>query len=173
MKSIIRVLAVAACMLAGCHTSTLRDVPYAASSPSGGVPPWEMGEKFVGINGGPCLGTCPVYELYVFSDGRVIFIGKEYTGYTGRATKTVAPSAYQELAVLMAKTGVLDSELKRGTCLSDHPHLTVMRGPTKEGSGVRMQELDSGCAGHADIARDLEKRFIEELEVQRWIAPRR
>lgn len=173
MKSIIRVLAVAACMLAGCHTSTLRDVPYAASSPSGGVPPWEMGEKFVGINGGPCGGTCPVYELYVFSDGRVIFIGKEYTGRQGRVTKNVDPSAYRELAVLMAKLGVLDGELKRGTCLSGRPHLTVMRGPSKDGNGVRVQDLDSGCEGHADLARDIEKAFIADTEVERWIAPRR
>ena len=171
MKSLILVsMALAACALVGCRSAAPLDVPYAASSPSGGVPPWEPGEKFVGISAGSCGGTCPVYELYVFSDGRVIFIGKEYTGRKGRATKNVDRSVYQNIAVLIAKTGVLDGELKAGTCLSDHPHLKVLRGPSKDGNGVRVQELDSGCAGHADLARDIEKRFIDDTEVSRWIA---
>ena len=38
-----------------------------------------FGEKFVAVGGGSCSGTCAVYELYVFDDGRVIFLGKKYT----------------------------------------------------------------------------------------------
>ena len=54
-----------------------------AGSPSGGIPLWNPGEKWVAIAGGACSGTCPVYELYVFDDGRVIFLGKKFTGKTG------------------------------------------------------------------------------------------
>src|SRR6185503_1297034 len=71
--------------------------PYAAGSPSGGIPQWNPGEKFVAIAGGACSGTCPVYELYVFSDGRVIFVGKKYTGKSGIWKKQMDPNVYAEL----------------------------------------------------------------------------
>src|SRR4051812_2669993 len=71
--------------------------PYAAGSPSGGIPQWNPGEKFVAIAGGACAGTCPVYELYVFDDGRVIFVGKKYTGKSGVWKKQMEPNVYAEL----------------------------------------------------------------------------
>jgi len=173
MKNLILVLTfAAACALMGCRSAAAPlDVPYAAAAPSGGVPPFKPGERFVGISSSACLGTCAVYELYVFSDGRVLFIGKQHTGHEGRATKNIAPTVYQDLAVLLARTGVLDREIKAGTCLTDHPHLTIMRGPSKQIEGIRRQELDSGCDGQADLARDIETRFIEDTEIQRWLVP--
>src|SRR6185295_19897985 len=82
--------------------------PYAAGSPSGGIPLWNPGDKFVAIAGGACNGTCPVYEVYVFNDGRVVFLGKKYTGKTGVWRKQVQPQAYDELLALITHTGVLE-----------------------------------------------------------------
>ena len=95
----ILVLAVAVAAISGCvspspATSKPQDRPYAAGSPSGGVPVWNQGEKFVGVAGGDCRGNCPIYELYVFDDGRVVFVGKKNTGRTGIFRKQVAPEAY-------------------------------------------------------------------------------
>ena len=67
------------------------DKPYAAGAPSGGIPLWKPGEKFIGISGGACSGTCPVYELYVFDDGRVVFIGPQGHGKGGVWNKQVEP----------------------------------------------------------------------------------
>ena len=71
--------------------------PYAAGAPYGGIPLWEPGDRFVAISGGSCAGTCPVYELYVFEDGRVKFSGRKDTRRTGIATKQVSPEVYAEL----------------------------------------------------------------------------
>src|SRR4051812_29910887 len=98
--------------------------PYAAGSLSGGIPLWNPGEKFVAVAGGACSGTCPVYELFVFSDGRVVFLGKKYTGKTGQWKKQMDPSVYAELVTQVVRTGVLETDLKRGTCLKDRPMLT-------------------------------------------------
>src|SRR4051812_30803292 len=82
--------------------------PYAAGSPSGGIPLWNPGEKFVAIAGGACAGTCPVYELYVFDDGRVVFLGRKYTGKTGVWKKQMEPNVYAELLASIVRSGVLD-----------------------------------------------------------------
>jgi hypothetical protein len=146
------------------------DRPYAAGSPSGGIPLWNPGEKFVAIAGGACLGTCPIYELYVFDDGRVIFSGKKYTGKSGVFNKQVERSVYAELLTTIVRTKVLDAGLKRGTCLTDHPMLTVMRS-APDGQSVRTQSLNTGCEGHADIAKQIERQFIDFTEIESWLAP--
>src|SRR4051812_17645507 len=143
--------------------------PYAAGSPSGGIPLWSPGDKFVAIAGGACSGTCPVYELYVFADGRVIFVGKKFTGKTGVVRKQMTPDVYAELSTLVVRSGVLETDLKRGTCLKDRPMLQVMRS-TPDGQSMVMQTLNSGCEKQADTAHDIEKEFIDWTEIAPWLA---
>lgn len=173
MKALICLVALAATLLSVPAAAEKPEVrPYAAGSPSGGIPQWNPGEKFVAIAGGACAGTCPVYELYVFDDGRVIFVGKKYTGKTGVWKKQMEPNVYAELLATIVRTGVLDPEakIKRGTCLKDRPVLTVMRS-APDGQNMLMQLLNSGCEGYADITRDTEKLFIDWTEITPWLAP--
>jgi hypothetical protein len=148
--------------------------PYAAGSLSGGIPLWNPGEKFVAVAGGACSGTCPVYELYVFDDGRIVFLGRKFTGKAGVWRKQMEPQVYAELLATIVRTGVLDPEakIKRGTCLKDRPVLTVMRS-APDGQSMHMQLLNSGCEGYADMSRELEKQFLDWTEVTPWIAPSR
>jgi hypothetical protein len=173
MKSLLVAAALAATLLSMPAAAEKPQVrPYAAGSPSGGIPLWNPGEKFVAIAGGACAGTCPVYELYVFDDGRVVFLGRKYTGKTGVWKKQMDPNVYAELLSTVVRTGVLDPEarIKRGTCLKDRPVLTVMRS-APDGRSMLMQLLNSGCEGYADITRDIEKLFIEWTEITPWLAP--
>jgi Domain of unknown function (DUF6438) len=175
MKTLFHAAALAAILLAGCISpgdvnQKPIDKPYAAGAPSGGIPLWKPGEKFVGIAGGACLGTCPVYELYVFDDGRVIFSGKKFTGKTGVFNKQMEASVYAELLTTIVRTRVLDDGLKRGTCLADHPMLTVMRS-APGGQSVRTASLNTGCEGHEDIAKQIESQFILFTEIESWLAP--
>ena len=170
MKSLLCAAALTAILLsvpAAAEKSQVR--PYAAGSLSGGIPVWNPGEKFVAIAGGSCNGTCPVYELYVFDDGRVIFVGKKHTGKTGRWNKQMDPNVYAELLTTVVRSQVLETDLKRGTCLKDRPMLTVMRSEP-DGQSMRMQSLNSGCEKHADLARDIEKQFIDWTETASWLA---
>jgi hypothetical protein len=173
MKRLLFAAALAAMLVASNTWAEKPEVrPYAAGSPAGGIPQWNPGEKFVAIAGGACSGTCPVYELYVFDDGRVVFVGKKYTGKTGVWKKQMDKEVYGELLAAVVRTGVLDPEtkIKRGTCLKDRPVLTVMRN-APDGQSMLMQLLNSGCEGYADITRDTEKLFIEWTEITPWLAP--
>ena len=146
-------------------------MPYAAAAPNGGIPPWSPGEKFIGISGGACRGTCPVYELYLFDDGRVVFNGRKDTSKTGVWKKTVGPDVYAELLTMFVKTKVLDKEIKRRTCLKGRSMLIVLRSASDAGD-ARTVTLNSGCEGHADLAREIEGRFIDSTGVAAWLVPR-
>ncbi len=141
---------------------------YAAGAPSGGIPQWNPGEKFVAVSGGTCAGSCPVYELYVFNDGRVIFVGKKDTGKLGVARKKISPEGYGELLRTITRHQVLEKEIKRGTCLKGRPLLMVM-GSTPDGQSMITQTLNSGCEKQADMAREIEQQFLSWTEVEPWL----
>jgi hypothetical protein len=145
--------------------------PYAAGAPYGGIPLWNPGEKFIGVSGGTCSGTCPVYELYLFDDGRVVFNGRKDTNRVGVREKQVGRDVYAELLTMFVKTGVLDAEIKRRTCLKGRSMLIVMRSASDAGD-VRTVSLNSGCEGHADLVRQIEGRFIESTGVAAWLVPK-
>ena len=146
--------------------------PYAAGAPYGGVPLWNPGEKFIGVSGGACSGTCPVYELYLFDNGRVVFNGRKDTSKAGVWNRKVGAEVYAELLTMFVKTKVLDKDIKRRTCLRGRSMLIVMRSASDAGD-VRTVSLNSGCEGHADLVREIEGRFIYSTGVAAWLVPPR
>jgi hypothetical protein len=173
MKAGIVAFALAALALTGIALAEKPVVkPYAAGAPSGGIPIWSPGEKFVGVSGGTCSGNCPVYELYVFDDGRVVFNGRKGTSKVGVWNKKVDPEVYAELLTTIVRTKVLDEEIKRGTCLKGRSMLIVMRSASDAGD-VRTVALNSGCEGYADLVKEIEGLFISSTGVDRWLAPKK
>ena len=144
--------------------------PYAAAAPYGGVPLWNPGERFIGVSGSTCAGTCPVYELYLFDDGRVVFNGRKDTSKVGVWHKQVGPEVYAELLSMLVKTKVLDTEIKRRGCLKGRSMLIVMRSASDAGE-VHTVSLNSGCEGHADLVKRIEGQFIDSTGVARWLVP--
>ena len=144
--------------------------PYAAGAPYGGIPLWQPGERFVGVSGSTCAGTCPVYELYLFDDGRVVFNGRKDTRKVGVWKKQVAPELYTEVLSTIVKTRVLDEAIKRKTCLKGRSLLIVMRAASEAGD-VRTVTLNSGCEGHADLVKRIEGQIIDAAGVAAWLVP--
>ena len=171
MKKILAVVALAALAFSGVALAEKPVLkPYAGAAPYGGIPIWNPGEKFVGISGSSCNGTCPVYELYLFEDGRVVFNGRKDTRKVGVWNKKVEPDVYAELLTTIVRTKVLDEEIKRGTCLKGRSMLIVMRSASDAGD-VRTVSLNSGCEGYADLVRQIEGQFIDSTGVASWLAP--
>jgi hypothetical protein len=146
------------------------DKPYAAGAPFGGIPLWEPGDKFVGVTSGACSGSCAVYELYVFDDGRVVYSGRKDVGRTGVHRKQVAPEVYAELLAMIVRTKVLDEPIKRKSCLKGRPVLTVMRSISDAGN-VRSVLMNSGCEGYADLVKEIETNFIDSTGIAKWLVP--
>jgi|SRR5882672_7907097 len=171
MKTGLVAFALATLVFAGLAQAEKPELkPYAAGAPYGGIPVWSPGEKFIGVSGGACSGTCPVYELYVFDDGRVVFNGRKDTSKTGVWKKQVSPEVYAELLTMLVQTKVLDEEIKRRTCLKGRSMLIVMRSASDAGD-VRTVSLNSGCEGYADLVKQIEGQFIDSTGVARWLVP--
>ena len=45
----------------------------------------------------PCYGTCPVYTLTLFGDGKVVYEGKDFTKIRGRAETTISQAKIEQL----------------------------------------------------------------------------
>jgi len=171
MKTGLVVFALAISSFAGLALAESPKIkPYAAAAPYGGIPLWHPGDKFIGVAGGACSGTCPVYELYLFEDGRVVFNGRKDTSKAGVWNRKVGPDVYTELLAMIVKAKVLDKAIKRRTCLRGRSMLIVMRSASDAGD-VRAVSLNSGCEGHADIVRHIEGEFIDSTGVAAWLVP--
>ena len=120
------------------------------------------------MSGGTCSGTCPVYELYLFDDGRLVFNGRKDTSKVGVWKKQLGPEIYTELLTTIVKTQVLEKEVKRKTCLKGRSMLIVMRSASQAGD-ARTVTLNSGCEGHTDLVKRIEGQFIDSTGVAKWL----
>ena len=96
------------------------------------------------------------------------FSGRKDTAKTGIWKKQVSPAAYAELLATIARTQVLDEDIKRKTCLKGRPVLTVMRTASDAGN-ARSVLLNSGCEGYADLVKQIEGAFIRWADVAKWL----
>lgn len=58
-----------------------------------------------------CYGTCPAYELSVYPDGRVEYVGTAFVGACGRRVGQVARAGHARLARAFREANYLDSDL--------------------------------------------------------------
>ncbi len=120
----------------------------------------------------PCYGTCPVYEVSIFRDGTVRFLGKQHVKQQGVATASLAPGAVDSLAAELEEGGYFgfaDDYVRDapacGRYATDSPTVTTslaMKGRTK-----RIRH-DYGCSAAPAELRRLEQRIDEVAGTSRW-----
>jgi hypothetical protein len=44
-----------------------------------------------------CFGTCPIYSVQIFADGRVLYDGAQFVQITGKRESSISPEAVQQL----------------------------------------------------------------------------
>lgn len=60
-----------------------------ACSPSAPATPAPSASDQISMTRGPCFGTCPIYTVTVWGDGRVRFEGERFVRQTGVLMKTI------------------------------------------------------------------------------------
>lgn len=85
-------------LIAGCDAgvkppadppATPVEKPKLAAAPAPVPPPAGEHVLLASIDRGACYGTCPIYTLTVYRDGKVEYEGKDYVKTKGKATGTV------------------------------------------------------------------------------------
>ncbi len=120
----------------------------------------------------PCFGTCPVYEVSIFRDGTVKFVGKQHVRQQGAATASISPGAVDSLVADLESAGYFDfagdyvmDAPGCGPYATDSPTVT-----TSLSAGGRTKRIrhDYGCSGAPPELRPLEQRIDEVAGTSRW-----
>ena len=105
---------------------------------------------------GPCFGTCPVYSLTVFPDGRAVFEGKQYARYRGRHLARVGGDTLERLRIrarrVLAQADTLPRHVESG--ITDLSQRTVE---------VYRDEDAYSFTGNVDFAEPVEE-LLESLQ---------
>src|SRR5688572_23545757 len=150
-------------LLYGC--SLVREPPDRTFFENPAGAPASPGESFVALSGGACLGGCPVYEIFVFESGRIVFNGKEHTARAGFVERLTMPSAYFELRKLLAVGRAFSRRFHLG-CRLDHAGFEV---GAVEGERVRAGYLNYGCFNQVDDLDAITQAFIRVADVSSLI----
>jgi hypothetical protein len=121
----------------------------------------------------PCFGTCPVYEVSVFRNGTVRFLGKQHVKQQGAASASISPGAVDSLVAELEAGGyfafadeyVMDAPAC-GRYATDSP--TVTTSLNADGRTKRIRH-DYGCSEAPPALARLEQRIDEVAGTSRWI----
>ncbi len=152
----------AAVVVSGCKKPAATDAPPADSS------------LVASLERGPCHGTCPVYRVDLYGDGKVKFEGKQHVQSMGVQSGSTTPSEVQKFMRLVAESAfasadtafVMDSPAC-GAYATDLPTaiLTI-----KVGSRLKSVQHDFGCRNAPQFLRTLEAQLDTAAHTATWIA---
>jgi hypothetical protein len=127
----------------------------------------------VSLTRAACFGTCPVYTVTVFTDGRVVYDGEAHVSTTGRQEARVTADSVRALvrtlraeAVLARDARYVDGEAGCGRFVTDGPRFTLVLhadGPR------RTLEFDAGCTGAPRTVPALADAVDRVADTRRWI----
>lgn len=111
----------------------------------------------------PCLGTCPAYEVTVYRDGRVEFIGREFVAQKGKREKHIAPEGFNRLWREIHRTRFWQMAGRYSSDMTDAPHqIVTVRTDTTEKS------VDDYVSGPKELT-ELEDMIDQVAGTREWI----
>lgn len=92
----------------------------------------ELTELSLSMKRSGCFGECPIYDLTIQSDGKVIFEGKKYTKTIGKAESKLEKEKIKKLIAEIGKANFFSLDdsynYESKNCplsMSDHPNITL------------------------------------------------
>ncbi len=119
-----------------------------------------------------CYGTCPAYEVRVFTDGRVEWVGRQFVKVVGPATRKLTPARLADLKRAFKDSNYLN--LGEGfDCVerTDHPSAKTS---FSDGAMTKSINHYHGCLSKQGVKElaALENTFDRIVDTARWIGPR-
>jgi hypothetical protein len=122
-----------------------------------------------------CFGTCPVYSVTIFRDGRARYNGIEFVKEKGVRTKTISTGEFKRLAAKVDEIGFFKLKPAYRANITDLPTtiVTVIRGTESKrvedyfGAPKRLHGLEELIENVANISRWVkldDKAAGEELD---------
>lgn len=80
---------------------------------------------WVHVRHGPCYGTCPEYEVFIYRDGWVYYRGAEHVAVEGWRKRHLNRAALSEIQSALLAGEACDHQWSRPASLSDAPTVFV------------------------------------------------
>ncbi len=118
-----------------------------------------------------CFGTCPVYKLTMYADGKIEFFGDSYVNAVGNHIKTISQ---EKVALILAEANSVNFFGLDGKydCYDATDNPTAIITITNEGKTKRIVHYH-GCrsANEKELAAltKLENRIDELAEIDDWL----
>ena len=124
----------------------------------------QPGDVYILRSGGYCLGTCPAYDVAIFSDGQVVYRGLDNTAALGIRQGRITRNRFHALLKHMESSGFF--EFPAGTeCLTDFPTVRI----EAVIDGVRRERtVDSGCHSEREALWPTVEAITRTAGVGRW-----
>lgn len=114
-----------------------------------------------------CYGTCPVYKLAVFGDGRVIYQGERFVKEVGERTKTLSPDEVKMLVNEFDRAGYFSFKDEYADySMTDMP--TTVTSIRIEGRSKRVEHYHGDFSTPKKLIR-LENLIDEIVRTIEWI----
>ncbi|MBD2439547.1 DUF6174 domain-containing protein [Nostoc sp. FACHB-110] len=113
-----------------------------------------------------CFGTCPIYKITIFPDGRVVYEGERFVKVVGKRTARISPQAVRKLVAEFDKLNYFS--------LSDN----YQGGPTDQPSAITSLTIGKqqktvnhylGSPNASQALTALENKIDAVVNSQRWI----
>ncbi len=131
-------------------------------------------EPAVTLTRDACFGTCPVYTVALFTDGRVHFDGRAHVTAMGRQTANVSADSVQALvrtlradARLASDGAWVEGASPCGRHVPDGPRFTLV---VHAGGPTRTVQFDAGCTDAPRVLAALADAVDRIAATAQWIS---
>jgi hypothetical protein len=121
-----------------------------------------------------CFGTCPMYTLTIYQDGRVEYTGKDFVTVKGDQTGKITPAQVQVLVEAFKNADYFNLQDEYTTPVTDLP--TTITSFTFEGNTKTIRNY-GGCLHDSPVPApqalcDLENKIDEITNSIQWVGKR-
>jgi Domain of unknown function (DUF6438) len=128
----------------------------------------------VSLDRGACHGTCPIYVVRLFEDGRTVFSGERFVRVMGTDSAFVSRDAVETLRRAFLRRGfdTLPAVIGQGTalCGTYAADLPTIQLTLRLSDSVRTVRFDGGCMDHPRWLDSLATMVDSVAGSTRWIA---
>jgi Domain of unknown function (DUF6438) len=128
-----------------------------------------------GLERGSCYGSCPVYAVRLFDDGRVHFTGTRFVRAVGSDSARIAPAAVAAMRTAFATRAfeLVPAAIEYGTpsCGQYVADLSTVVLTSRTPRGTHTVRFDEGCTAHPPMLDTLSRMLDSIGGTARWTTP--
>ncbi|HEY6036458.1 MAG TPA: DUF6438 domain-containing protein [Kofleriaceae bacterium] len=159
-------------LIAGCDAGAKPTPPQPLAAPVEKPPEVHEHVLLASIDRGACYGTCPIYTLAVYRDGKVEYEGKDFVVTKGQASGTVTAAQLAALDKLFTEDHFLAYNSKYTSYdVTDESSARTAYRPLGATETKTVDHYYGDMKAPESLTK-LEERFDAIVQSERWIGTR-